>query len=89
MHKEEQQGRSRPEEESITPALPPPHRGGKKTRQVCGLFIGLREHDRRLISYGRRLTPMMLVVEREGNPGSPGLMEADDESFEGTPAAKE
>jgi len=71
MRKEEQQGQSRPEEEGITPALPPPHRGGKKPRQVCGLFIGLREHDRRLISYGRRLTPMMLVVEREGNPGVP------------------
>ena len=32
---------------------------------------------------------MMPVVEREGTQGSPGLMEADDESFEGTPAAKE
>lgn len=30
MRKEEQQGQSRPEEEGITPALPPPHRGGKK-----------------------------------------------------------
>jgi len=71
-----------------TPALPPPHRGGKKTRQVCGLFIGLREHDLQAHIIWQAFDPDDAGGRERGTRGPPGSWRRTTNRLR-TPAAKE
>ena len=43
-----------------------------ESQQVCGLFVGLREHDRETASGMQAMTSMMLVIGPRGTRRPPG-----------------